>query len=333
MDPTNGLLSRRDSGPYSFSPRGGATLRYMRPVAVPLLVLTAFLTAILLAFVGRPATPARATTFDAAIDFSPTSNPNGPWSYGFIPVGGLYTDFVLHDLGGPAPDIPGLDAWRHTSGSSDPRVPAVAHNGGSSTLYAYGDIVLPPGEMHLHPGPEGQESVVRFTAPFGGSFQIGVTFSVGDPPPCATTTDVHVHKNGVSLFDGDVSGYVSPSDSEHFSGVQTLAAGAIIDFTVGFGNGNYGCDTTFLELQVSATSSPTPTPTPTPTPIPTPPPGTPTPTLEAVGGIVELITAPGAPPAVSRGSDDGGALMVVLGVSAMLVLGSGGLYVVKLRRG
>jgi RHS repeat-associated protein len=192
--------------------------------------------------------------FDAAADFSPTANPNAPWSYGFIPVGGLYTDFVLYDLGGPAPDVPGLDAWRRTAGSSDPRVPVVAHNGGLSTLYAYGDLVFPPGEMHLHPGPEGQQSVVRFSAPFDGSFQIDVTFSLGDPVGSGgtTTTDVHVAKNGVPLFDGDVNGYVDPNDSEHYSGMQTLAAGDIIDFTVGFGDGNYYCDTTFLDATISA---------------------------------------------------------------------------------
>jgi len=37
--------------------------------------------------------------------------------------------------------------------------------------------------------------------------------------------------------------------------------------------------------------------------------------------------------AASKGSGDGDALLVVLGLGAMLVLGAGGLYVAKLRRG
>jgi hypothetical protein len=243
---------------------------------------------LIVTMVAQPALRAdTATIFDAAADFSPTANPNGVWSYGFIPAGGLYTDFALYDLGGPAPDIPGLDAWRHTAGSSDPRVPVVAHNGGSSTLYAYGDLVLPPGEMHLHPGPEGQQTVVRFTAPFDGTFQIDVTFSVGDPPGFGgtTTTDVHVTRDGVSLFDGDVNGYASPTDSEHLSGLQTLAAGDIIDFTVGFGNGNYYFDTTFLDATISAPQAPTP---------------------PSVGGIVEMHVD-GSDSSASPADDSAGA--------------------------
>jgi hypothetical protein len=249
-------------------------------------------------------------SWSAATDFSPTANPNGVWSYGFIPASGLYTDFALYDLGGPAPDIPGLDAWRHTAGSSDPRVPAVAHNGGSSTLYAYGDLVLPPGEMHLHPGPEGQQSVVRFTAPFNGTFQIDVTFSVGDPPGWegTTTTDVHVLKNGLSLFDGDVDGYVDPNDSEHYSAVQILAAGDIIDFTVGFGNGNYYYDTTFLDATILGSEGPIPTPTP----------------VSPVGGIAEL-------PPVGQGDSFAQSYIALAGITAALLALTAGAWYARRR--
>jgi hypothetical protein len=57
------------------------------------------------------------------------------------------------------------------------------------------------------------------------------------------------------------------------------------------------------------------------------------PTPIPVGGIAEIRTHTDAPPAASRGSDDSALLMVVLGLGAVLVLGAGGLYVVKLRRG
>jgi len=274
------------------------------------------------------------SAFDAAADFSPTANPNGVWSYGFMPAGGLYTDFALYDLGGPAPDIPGLDAWRHTAGSSDPRVPAVAHNGGSSTLYAYGDIVLPPGEMHLHPGPEGQQTVVRFTAPFDGDFHIVVVFSVGDPPGggCTTTTDVHVRKNGISLFDGDVNGNTSPTDSEHFDNSVPLIAGDTVDFAVGFGNGNYDCDTTFLDATISAGQAPAPTPTPTTTITPTP---TGTPMPPSVGGVVRFYRSPDQEVASadegSAGSLAWGQVLLALAIAAVAMSVAAGAWYARRR--
>jgi hypothetical protein len=69
-----------------------------------------------------------------------------------------------------------------------------------------------------------------------------------------------------------------------------------------------------------------PTPTPTPTPTPAPPPGPP-----AVGGIVDLQTDTDAHSDAVASSDALPiAASVALGVS---VLGAGGLYVVRLRRG
>ena len=233
------------------------------------------------------------SAFDAAADFSPTANPSGVWSYGFIPVGGSFTDLVLYDHPW---NYEGLDEWNH-SVVQQGYAPSTAHNGTGSPITVLGTITYGPGQLSLHPGAEGQHGVCRFTAPFDGTFQIDVTFSVGDL--ANTTTDVHVAKNGVSLFDGDVDGNVSPSDSEHFSQVQTLTAGDIIDFTVGLGDDDFAGDTTMLDATISGDETPTPpaTPTPSPTPSPITPSPTSTPGPPSVGGIVEFQRGPSAPSA------------------------------------
>ena len=48
--------------------------------------------------------------------------------------------------------------------------------------------------------------------------------------------------------------------------------------------------------------------------------------LVAVGGIVQLMTAPGAPPAASEDSKDSIPLMVVVGVGTTVVLAASGWY-------
>ena len=252
-----------------------------RPVLRGLLAVPAFVALVVVIAIGlEPASPAHtATTFSLAGDFSPTANPNDPWSYGFRPLGGAFTlyDHPFNDNG--------LDAWGHSVVQSL-LAPSIAHNGtdhpitGSSVIPNVG-VTWAPGQLTMHPGQQGQQSVARFTVPAAGDYQIDVTFSVADLPGGGgtTTTDVHVFKNSVSLFDGDVSGYVSANDSEHFSAIQTLAAGDIIEFAVGFGNGNFYFDNTFVDATIfEAVASPTPTPTDTATPTPT---STPTPTRTA----------------------------------------------------
>ena len=232
-------------------------------------------------------------SWNAATGFSPAANPNGVWSYGFIPGGGSSTDFVLYD--DLLHNAPGLDTWKH-SVVQDENTPHVSHNGTASPITIPDtDVIYGPGQLGLHPGAEGRQSVARFTAPFNGTFQIDVTFSVGDPPGFTdtTTTDVHVLKNGLSLFDGYVDGNVNANDSEHYAGVQTLAAGDIIDFAVGFGDGNFHCDTTFLDATISGDSP--------------------------VGGIAELpsVPSPSAPNYVA---------LAALAAVALLALTAGAWY-------
>src|SRR5262249_47506534 len=157
----------------------GMSMRYRRPIhwlwgLTPALALSA------------PAESA-GQTYDPSADFSATANPNGVWSYGSsASLGGALTLYPNHV------HIPeGLDVWsQNTSGDLNP---AVAHNGTGSpiVLGGSGNLTYPAGQLGLHPGPTGQYSVVRWTAPAAGSVVISGSFYHLD----STTTDVHVLKN------------------------------------------------------------------------------------------------------------------------------------------
>jgi len=123
--------------------------------------------------------------------------------------------------------------------------PWVAINTTTRTIEALG-ITWPPGHLALHPGPQNEFSVVRWTAPTAGEVEVAAKFT---GLARQTTTDVHVLHNGHSLFDG----FLNLNDARNeagFSKKLPVAAGDRIDCVVGSGNGNYGADTTGLAFTV-----------------------------------------------------------------------------------
>lgn len=193
--------------------------------------------------------PAAAQMFNAASDFSPTSNPNGAWSYGWSSSRGADFNLVTVPINVCGVDdatgyfvCPGLDTWWR--GYFDP--PVVFHNGRADTIRTACCNPLPPGGFGLHPGFSGENAIVRWTAPAKGLYKVTATFSGLDT--AGTTTDVAILHNGSQqLFAGNVSGYGSPS-AQSYSGTVSVLAGDTIDFTVGYGaDGTYDSDGTVLD--------------------------------------------------------------------------------------
>ena len=95
----------------------------------------------------------------------------------------------------------------------------------------------------MHPGPQDQYSVIRFTAPSAGTYQLATSF-YGLDFVGPTTTDVHVLLDGTSLFNGEVDGFGAGSGPSFRSNLKLLQ-GDTVDFAVGFGsNGTYFNDST-----------------------------------------------------------------------------------------
>jgi len=188
-------------------------------------------------------------TADVAADFSSTDNPNGVWRYGWTQTLGsplnLSTSPRIRD---------GVDQWR--GDLAEDGNPAAYHNGTAGVILVGGGARFEPGQFGLHPGPDGEFAVVRFTAPAAGTASITAEFRGQDTT--GTSSDAHVLFNGVSLFDAFVEG------NGDFSAVpvdRTLALnkGDTIDFAVGFGsNGTFFGDSTALAALIQLNPVPEP---------------------------------------------------------------------------
>jgi hypothetical protein len=192
-----------------------------------------------------------AQTYDVAVDFSAVSNPNGPWSYGYSTNLGspltLYTNMLNES---------GLNLWLYNIASTDPNV----HQNPTSNAISITSAQIPPGGFGLHPGPDGEYSVARLTVPQSGLYRVTGTFfgedNGGGAPGVSTTTDVHVLTNGVSVTDGEVTGF-GPGTGPSFDILLQLNLGDYLDFAVGYGtDGNYGNDSTGLSAQIIGLTPP-----------------------------------------------------------------------------
>lgn len=183
-----------------------------------------------------------ATIYDAAADFSPTSNPNGVWSYGSSTT--LGSAFILGTTSG---NTSGIDYWINDWFSA---APSVTHNGtGSAITVAF--ITWGPGQLGFHPGPSSEYAIVRFTAPDTSLYDLASSFSGLDST--ISGTDVYVLLNSASIFDGTVTSFGSgPS----FATQLSLAAGDTVDFVVGDLDGNHFNDTTGLSATLTAVPEP-----------------------------------------------------------------------------
>jgi hypothetical protein len=185
-------------------------------------------------------------TFDAVSDFSATSNPNSPWSYGWeSSLGGAFTLDAVEDSG----TVSGIDAWQGPENcGANQLFPIVGFNHTGSTLNYNSGVSQPADMLQLHPSCTGKFSVVRFTAPATGSFSVTGLFKGIDTRN--TTTDVHVLQNSTtSLFSGNIIGFGNQSP---FNFTVFMAAGETLDFAVGFGsNGSFNYDSTGLAVTIT----------------------------------------------------------------------------------
>jgi hypothetical protein len=176
---------------------------------------------------GQNSNSAKQQTYSAVDQFSPQMNPNATWAYGYTLT--LGSPLIRYTIKG-ATCCSNQIGWFGPFGPA-PGYPVLLEN-----------AVGPSQSLDMDPGPEGEYSVVRWTAPSGGSWDI-----VGDFQGTGlTTVDVHVLRNSASIFDNTVNG----SDVSDFGLTLTLKAGETIDFAVGYG-GAFGNDPTGFQAVIS----------------------------------------------------------------------------------
>lgn len=180
---------------------------------------------------------AHAQTYDAAVDFSIASNPNGVWTYGFsTTLGGALTLFD-QTAGGATP------VWRHS----------VVQNLGTPAIYRNdtGGVIngLPVGGLALHPGAA-ELAVLRFTAPSAASYSINTQFLDGDFGQTGAT----ILHNGVTLFSNPAT-----SGNPAFNTTVALLAGDTVDIVVDHAGDGFFNDTTGVAAVIqNASSAPEP---------------------------------------------------------------------------
>ena len=190
-----------------------------------------------------------AAQWDARTDFSIASNPNGAWTYGLRNTL-LSTSLTPYTLTG----INGTQAYQSTTTYAAPGV--FQNISGSSQVY-YGTVLMQAGQLASHPGPSGEFSIIRFTAPSAGSYSLATSFIGVDFGGIGTSSDVNVVVDGTAIFSAFINGYGA---SQSFSGTLALGVGSVVDIAVGFGsNGNWYDDSTGIEATISqATTAPEP---------------------------------------------------------------------------
>jgi len=204
------------------------------------LLISTFATLLSLAVLARPIA---AQTYNAAGDFSSSSNPNGAWSYGYSygVASAFHSDTTNTASYGPGLALGG---WMgNVDSSPGANYPYALKNFTAHPVTNNENTVYQPGQLGLQPGSSNEDSVVRWTAPFSGTFSISATFSGLDAG--GDSVDVHILHNGSSIFNSTVS-----PNSAAFSGSQSILAGDTIDFVVGNGGNGLTDDSTGLSATI-----------------------------------------------------------------------------------
>jgi hypothetical protein len=148
-----------------------------------------------------------------------------------------------------------LDSWR-TDGADEPWI---VHNPRNEFITSPYGFDVGPQQVVMHPGPHGEYSVARWTAPAADLYDVSATFQGlprAGPISAPATVDVHVMQQEKPIFSSRLNCGGSNANDASFSkkGID-VGKGQTIDFVVGFGNGNFGSDSTGLSATIASGSA------------------------------------------------------------------------------
>jgi hypothetical protein len=208
------------------------------------------------------------TTWDVALGFSISCNPIGSWSYGSTPtLGGAFTRFTRTGTLTFQVVNGAVGQWVGTYSQGGQFFPIVSKfygDPGSTVSVVVGTagqddqteqerpiIQSPANGIVMHPTLPGLGyGVIRWTAPQTRTYVITVSFfSAEHDRAIGATTDVHVQRNHVSLFDGNVTGVGSVQNYSTGSRGIALNAGDVIDLAVG-PDGDLTADSTGVAAKI-----------------------------------------------------------------------------------
>lgn len=195
-------------------------MRSLRLLSAPLLIAVA----------------AASRAADFTLDYNTTTNPGATgWTYGLETALGDSSTFLTYDA--HIVDANGYNLWYASSNHSSDVTPEVGLNVSGHSIN--GDL---PGQAQLHPGPNGQLSVARYTIPTSGAAVVAGTFFAGDQG----TLNEYVLVNGVTQFSA-----MSTGGDEPFAFTFNASANDTVDFVVQADAHGYSFDTTPLSATIT----------------------------------------------------------------------------------
>lgn len=176
-------------------------------------------------------------SWDLAGDFTTRQNGTGAWGFGYQPNGTRAMSLYLAAKSNCS-DL-GLTCWMMSSTAPD--IPLVGANL-SDNILVRKTIRALPNAVVLHPGMNGESSVVAWTAPTAGMYRLRATFQSIDAYP-----------TGVSIW-VETGNFLSPyslmGGMLNFDRSMQLAKGQTVYFAVA-PNGTYENDSTALSLTIT----------------------------------------------------------------------------------
>lgn len=198
--------------------------------------------------VVRPAEPPRPqphiASWEIAGQFNPASNPFEVWSYGYKEAANCTGPFVrFNNAVNRTFGSHTMRGWRRgTNAHSNNDLPEVMQTTPTTLMTP---LQFSPMGLSMHPGPQGQCAVVRFTAPANGTYRLmGRFWGQNDSAGGTNSTTMVVSSAGGFSDTGNVVGVGSPR-ANPFGGTVNLSIGDTIDFMVG-ANGSFISDSTGL---------------------------------------------------------------------------------------
>ena len=188
-------------------------------------------------------------TFDLAADFSASQNPNGTWSFGWMPqdssVFNLYpTPFAAYGLS--------LNEWRGSFPDDNGTAPPDVVKNPTGAPITVSDTTWLPHQVTFHPGQNGERSVIRWISPVAGTARLAAAF---EGRSGFVTSGIEIYQNTVLLFSGAVIGTGATSQIS-FATNFACQVGDTIDFRVDYGNGNWASDTTQIGVVIKTVPKP-----------------------------------------------------------------------------
>ncbi|MBL8619994.1 MAG: hypothetical protein JNK64_01795 [Myxococcales bacterium] len=178
---------------------------------------------------AQPPADAGPLTSSVVDSFPGTRNPNGVWTYGFAAATDAVLTPFLHVENGP-----GTPTWTDESPYVGGAHGVVWKNDSGGALFG-----VEPGQVSAHPGATGEFAVIRYTAPFTGSFTAHVEALAGDAG--ATSAEVRVR---------DVARHQADTPMSHDLPATELTAGDTIELWIG-ALGEWSGDNTPIVMTVS----------------------------------------------------------------------------------